>query len=489
MLRHYQTLLGRLYILLDAFMTVLALLVAWVIRFRTNLLPQYGHLDFSTYISILAVAVPVFVIGSGMLGLYGTTRVSRMRRIALQIFKSDVAMALFVIGLLYYDEQLNYSRAVLMMFVGLTWLFVFVGRYAIRLVMEYARRHGLNQKYLLLIGMTNTTQIFLRSLHHQMELGYQVLGYLETEGEQRQLSTMPTESSDLYVANEVAVARAEASLSIPCLGSVLDLDKILSEHIVDHVVMTMQGSDGHTLRHVMAVAELHGVHAMLVPDFIEILPSRPRFDEFAGLPIIDTHYTPLDEALNIVIKRAFDLAFSLLVLIVGSSVLLLIALVVKLSSPGPVFFVQERLGKNRRRFMMYKFRTMYHSDADGENEGWTVPRDPRRTPIGRLLRRTSLDELPQFYNVLRGDMSVIGPRPERPNFAEKFRDDVPRYMIKHRVRPGITGWAQVNGLRGDTSIEDRIEYDLRYIEEWSFGWDLRIVLLTLVRGFRDKNAY
>ena len=491
MLRHYQALLGRLYILLDAAMTVLALLIAWAIRFKTDILPQQGHLHFSTYISILAVAVPVFLIGSGILGLYGTTRVSRMRRIAFQIFKSDVAMALFIIGLLYYEEQLNYSRAVLGIFVALTFVFVFVGRYVVRLLMEYARSRGFNQKYLLLIGMTNTTQIFLRSLHHQMELGYQVLGYLTTETDQGSISTSSSKMSDLYDIEDVAVTTelTENMPTLQCLGSVKDLDKVLNEHIIDHVVMTMTGTDGHVLRHVMATAESHGVHAMLVPDFIEILPSRPRFDEFAGLPIIDTHYTPLDEAINIVIKRAFDIMFSLLVLVIGSPVLLLIAMLVKLSSPGPIIFSQERLGKNRRRFMMYKFRTMYHSDPVGENEGWTVPGDPRRTPIGRFLRRTSLDELPQFYNVLRGDMSVIGPRPERPVFAEQFRDDIPRYMIKHRVRPGITGWAQVNGLRGDTSIEDRIEYDLRYIEEWSFGWDLRIVGLTILRGFRDKNAY
>ncbi len=491
MLRNNQAILIRLYILLDTAMTTLALLVAWVIRFKTDLLPQQDHLHFSNYISILAVAVPVFLIGSGMLGLYGTTRISRLLSIAVQILKSDVAMALFVIGILYYEKQLNYSRAVLIMFVLFTWVFVFSGRLTVRSIMGYARSRGFNQKYLLLIGMTNTTQIFLRSLQHQMELGYQVIGYLTTEKDDM-LSTKNTiEMSNLYEMDNVAVTE-ELEEEIPllqCLGSVKNLDDVLHEHIVDHVVMTMRGTDGQVFRQVMEVAESHGVHALLVPDFIEILPSRPRFDEFAGLPIIDTRYTPLDEVINIVIKRTFDIVFSILILMVGSPILLFIALLLKISYPGPVIFVQERLGKNRRRFKMYKFCTMYHSDSAGENEGWTVPGDQRRTPIGRFLRRTSLDELPQFFNVLRGDMSVIGPRPERPFYAEQFRGDIPRYMIKHRVRPGITGWAQVNGLRGDTSIEERIEYDLHYIEEWSFGWDMRIIALTILRGFRDKNAY
>jgi hypothetical protein len=281
-----------------------------------------------------------------MFGLYGITRVSRMRRIALQIFKSDMAMALFNIGHLYYEEQFNYSRIVLAVFVVFTWVFVFAGRYAVRMLMEYAHSRGLNQKKLHLIGMTNTTQIFLQSLHRQTELGYQVLGYLTTELDQGRISTSPRRCS-ISTISRMWRWRANWQRSRPhCLGAV----KVLSEHIIDHVVMTMTGTDGHVLRHVIAVAESHGVHAILVPDFIEILPSRPRFDEFVGLPIIDTHYTTLDEAINIVIKRTFDIVFSLLVLMIGSPVLLLIVLLVKFSSPRCVIYAQERLEKNRRRF-------------------------------------------------------------------------------------------------------------------------------------------
>ncbi|MCL6446039.1 MAG: exopolysaccharide biosynthesis polyprenyl glycosylphosphotransferase, partial [Alicyclobacillus sp.] len=238
------------------------------------------------------------------------------------------------------------------------------------------------------------------------------------------------------------------------------------------------------------------------------------------IPLIDTRYVPLDDAMNAALKRAFDIVFSLLVLIGLSPLFLAIAIAVKLSSPGPVIYVQPRVGKNRRVFKMYKFRTMYWNghtgeavaetacasssdacateeratnsgdeDTGGTDTGWTVPNDPRRTRFGAFLRRTSLDELPQFWNVLIGDMSVIGPRPERPNFVEQFKDEIPRYMVKHRVRPGITGWAQVHGWRGDTSIAERIQYDLEYIENWSLGLDLKIILRTIRDGFVHENAY
>lgn len=489
MLHRDQAFFGRMLLLLDAAMIMAALLVAWMLRFKTGFFPIHRPLAFSTYFSVLLAAIPVFISAAAIFGLYGPLRIGRMRDLVRQIFKSDMIMGLVVIGLLYFYKQENYSRAVLGLFVVFAWGFVLFGRYLIRTILVYERWRGVNQRIILFIGMSNSTRIFINSLHQHMELGYRMLGYLNVPTEFDETSTSFTDSADLLHHDEEAVSLAETPVVIPCLGSLVELDKILGEQIVDHVVMTLQGSDSKVIRHVMSVSEMHGVHALLVPDFIEILPRRPRFDEFAGLPIIDTRYTPLDETVNMLTKRLFDMIFSLFVLIVTSPLLIVIALLVKLSSPGPIVFRQERLGKSRRRFTMYKFRTMYQDNPKREVAGWTIPNDPRRTPIGRYLRRLNLDELPQFFNVLRGDMSVIGPRPERPNYAEAFREDIPRYMIKHRVRPGITGWAQVNGLRGDTSVEERIEYDLSYIEGWTFSWDLRIIGLTLLRGFFDKNAY
>lgn len=466
MLRHYQSLLSKLYLVLDAVTVVVALVIAWVIRFKAPFLPHYPGYTFGIYMSILPEALAVFLLSESILGMYGTTRTSRMSSIALAQGKSVIAMLLVIMSILYFTKQVHYSLLVLLLFIVGTWIFGMAGRVIVRLVMRIARKNGFNRKYILLVGMTKATHRFLHHVSMHQDMGYHVLGYLTSQ-----------RADELQPPQDVA-----------CLGSIAQLDDVLREHIIDHLFFTLPSDDSQLILSLMEVAESHGVHAMLVPNFLDILPSRPKFDEFAGLPIVDTRYIPLDDALNTMIKRLFDIVFSILVLTIGSPLLLILALLVRLSSSGPILYKQQRLGRNRRTFTMYKFRTMYPSQ-DEDHPGWTVPQDPRCTTIGQFLRSTSLDELPQFFNVLRGDMSVIGPRPEQPYYVEQFREDVPRYMIKHRVRPGITGWAQVNGLRGDTSISDRIEYDLRYIENWSLTWDLRIVGLTIWKGFRHKNAY
>ncbi len=534
MLRRYQSLLGKLYATLDGIVVILALLTAWLIRFRTPLLPQYLALPFSVYMSILIYAIPSFIAGAALFGLYGTTRNSSWRILGSQLAKASMFMVLVIMSVLFFDKQVHYSRAVLIFFVGLSWCMSLFARVVLQRVLRSARKRGLNRKYLVFVGATKATNRFLDHIHLHPEFGFSALGYAAITG---CASSKLEEGAASDAPLPDGPQRSGSAAGLPYLGTVHELDKILSEHIVDHLVLTVAPDESHWLPHILRIAESHGVHAIFVPDFLGILPAKPRIEEFAGLPIIDPDYTPLDEAVNVMFKRTFDIVFSTCVLVLGSPILALIALLVRLSSPGPVVYSQERLGKNRRPFRMYKFRTMWlrggsaavgssvssSEDAPGGtqgaalsmpaltalqsfhalavatpsaaqegytmHEGWTVANDPRRTPIGKFLRSTSLDELPQFWNVLRGDMSVIGPRPERPQFVEQFRGDVPMYMLKHRVRPGITGWAQVNGLRGDTSIEERIQYDLRYIEEWSFVWDMRIVALTVVKGFRNRNAY
>ena len=521
-LRNHQSFLSKLYVLQDACLVGVALVAAWLLRFRTDILPQYHALSFHAYISILFFAVPAFIVASAFLGMYGTTRTSNLRHVALQLFKAAAIMALVVMSMLFFDKEVHYSRAVLGAFVSLAWFFALSGRYAVRRIMRTLRAKGFNRKYLLLVGVSESALRFVENLELHDELGYHVIGFFDQYASARAIA-MDFLADDQAAAHHLSQELCDHGLLR--LGDLDDLDQALNQYIVDHVVLALPNDSSKVLQRMLTTVESHGAHAMLVPDFVDILPSRPRFDEFAGLPIIDTRYAPLDDIVNASIKRAFDIVFSLLVLVVLSPVFAVIAIAVKMSSPGPAIYSQERLGKNKRSFQMYKFRTMRHEEendggSDGDGDGrsdsdnnrenrsdsdgsigigiggvglgvarWTVPNDPRRTSVGRILRRTSLDELPQFWNVLKGEMSVIGPRPERPMFVERLRDDIPRYMIKHRVRPGITGWAQVNGLRGDTSIEDRIEYDLRYIEHWTLGWDMRIALLTCVKGFRNRNAY
>lgn len=481
MLRRHQAFFGRLYMALDMILLMVAFIGAWLIRFRTPLLPQYPALPFADYSVLMLFSIPGYLLFAAFLGLYGTMRTDGLRFVAMQLIKSVVAMTVWEMSIAYFNKQFEYSRAVVVIYGVFAIMFLFAGRLAVRSVLKKLRSKGYNQKFVVFVGVKDSTVAFIERIMNQPELGYQVLGYV-LELEDRAVATEDTYHWD-------QLTRKLADRGVHCLGTLRELDEIVSRSIIDHLVVTLSDATDRELIRVLGIASSHGVHAILVPHFLDLLTSRPRFDEFAGIPIVDTHYTPLDEMANALVKRVFDLAFSIAILTIGSPLFLLIAVLVKMTSHGPVFFAQERVGKNRRTFRMYKFRTMYANSSEEAYEKWTTPDDPRRTLVGRFLRSTSLDELPQFFNVLRGDMSIIGPRPERPYFVDHFRQDIPKYMLKHRVRPGITGWAQVNGLRGDTSIEDRIEYDLHYIEDWTFSLDVRIVILTIAKGLHNRNAY
>ena len=229
------------------------------------------------------------------------------------------------------------------------------------------------------------------------------------------------------------------------------------------------------------------MHTKFIPDYQNVIPTVPYIEDMEGLPIINIRHVPLTEPVNAFAKRLMDIIGSLFAIVLFSPVMIITAVLIKATSKGPVIFSQERVGLHNRTFRMYKFRSMYVQQPDEERTKWTTRGDPRVTPVGHIIRHTNIDEMPQFFNVLKGDMSLVGPRPERPQFVEKFREEIPRYMIKHQVRPGITGWAQVNGYRGDTSIQKRIEHDLYYIENWTMGLDLKILFMTIFKGF--KNAY
>lgn len=273
------------------------------------------------------------------------------------------------------------------------------------------------------------------------------------------------------------------------LGSLGNLEIILPENKLDEIAITLSLKDYDYLERIVGICEKSGVHTKFIPDYNSLIPSKPYTEDLMGLPVINIRYVPLTNMGNKLIKRVVDIAGSLFGIIVTSPVMLLAALLVKLTSPGPVIFRQERVGLHNRPFYMYKFRSMEQQKPTEEKKAWTVRDDPRVTRVGKLLRRTSLDELPQLFNILKGDMSLVGPRPERPLFVEKFKEEIPRYMVKHQVRPGLTGWAQVNGLRGDTSIRKRIDYDIYYIENWTLGFDIKIIFMTFFTGFVNKNAY
>jgi len=245
----------------------------------------------------------------------------------------------------------------------------------------------------------------------------------------------------------------------------------------------------YRLEEIVALCEKSGVHTKFIPDYHNIIPTKPYTEDLMGLPVINIRYVPLSNTFNAMVKRIMDVIGSLLCIVLFSPVMLAAVIGIKATSPGPLIYRQTRVGLHNRSFEMYKFRSMEVQSPEQEKKAWTVKDDPRVTPFGKFMRKTSIDELPQLFNVLKGDMSLVGPRPERPFFVEKFREEIPRYMVKHQVRPGMTGWAQVNGFRGDTSIRKRIDCDLYYIENWTLGLDFKILFLTVFKGFVNKNAY
>ena len=273
------------------------------------------------------------------------------------------------------------------------------------------------------------------------------------------------------------------------LGRIDNLEIILPQNRLDEIIITLGLAEYHKLERIVKMCEKSGVHTKFVPDYNKVIPSRAYTEDIQGLPVVNIRRVPLNDPLNRWLKRIVDIFGAIVAIILFSPVMLITAIVIKATAPGPLIFVQERVGLHNRPFKMYKFRSMVVQSEETEKGEWTTQNDPRVTPVGKFIRRTSIDELPQLFNVLKGNMSLVGPRPERPQFVEKFKEEIPRYMIKHQVRPGITGWAQVNGYRGDTSIYKRIEYDLYYIENWTLGLDIKIIILTFVKGFINKNAY
>ena len=334
----------------------------------------------------------------------------------------------------------------------------------LRTALYRIRAGGFNQKHILLIGYSDAARGFIQRVEQNPEWGYHIFGILD---------------DDLEKGSLVG--------DVPVLGELTELRGILAANSLDEIAVTLPLNKYEYLKPVVNICEKSGVHTKFIPDYQNVIPTVPYIEDMEGLPIINIRHVPLTEPVNAFAKRLMDIIGSLFAIVLFSPVMIITAVLIKATSKGPVIFSQERVGLHNRTFRMYKFRSMYVQQPDEERTKWTTRGDPRVTPVGHIIRHTNIDEMPQFFNVLKGDMSLVGPRPERPQFVEKFREEIPRYMIKHQVRPGITGWAQVNGYRGDTSIQKRIEHDLYYIENWTIGLDIKILFMTIFKGF--KNAY
>ena len=459
--------LSRALVIIDAGIIFISYILAWYIRFRTDLLGvSYVGFSFSYYMEALLYIIPLFLVLNYAFGLYVPMMTQRRYREAGNIIKSNLVGFLILILILYFTKQIHFARNMLIIFVVLNIFFDGLARNIIRSIVKKGVRDGKNIKNILLVGYSNSTEEFIDRVIGFPELGYKCIGILDDV----------IENGTQYRGVEV-------------IGKLAALKDILPMNDVDEIAITLGIDQFYRLKEIVAECEKSGVHTKFIPDYYNVIPSKPHTEDLMGLAVVNIRYVPLSNLFLAAVKRMGDIIGSLLCIAVFSPVMLIIVIGIKLSSPGPLIFRQVRVGLHNREFEMYKFRSMKVQNPDEEKKEWTVKGDPRVTKFGKFIRKTSLDEIPQLFNVLKGDMSLVGPRPERPQFVEKFREEIPRYMIKHQVRPGMTGWAQVNGFRGDTSIRKRIDCDLYYIENWSIGLDFKILMMTVFTGFVNKNAY
>lgn len=461
-----QKYFNRLHVWLDALVTILSYITAWWLRLVVFSDEGAGVLSQEIYFGAIIVIVPVYMIMYSVLNLYKSKRYSSGIHEMFDIIRANIVGLGLLFVALYIVNEPNFSRSMLFIFGCLNTLAMILMRYAIRFILRNIRKKGYNIKYILLVGYSRAAEQYIDRIIANPEWGYVVRGILDD-----------------------SVPAGTIYRGVKVVGRIDNLYVVLPENKLDEIAITLSLKDYDRLEELVALCEKSGVHTKFVPDYNSVIPTRPYTEDLYGLPVVNIRHVPLTNTLNWVVKRVVDIIGALVAIILFSPVMLISAILIKASGDGPVIFTQERVGLHNKTFKMYKFRTMRVQDNKDEKKAWTVKDDPRVTKIGKFLRKTSLDEAPQFFNILKGDMSLVGPRPERPYFVDKYKEEIPRYMVKHQVRPGLTGWAQVNGYRGDSSIRKRIDHDIYYIENWTLGFDIKILFLTFFRGFINKNAY
>jgi Undecaprenyl-phosphate glucose phosphotransferase len=461
MLKAHSRVFEQLMLVGDLILVAASWVAAYVIRFYV--IGGVPVRPFENYALQLLPILAVWGVAFKAFDLYRPHRLGSHLAEWLDIAKASTLGVLVLVSIMtFVFRGYDYSRLVIVMFWAMSIAAASFSRAVFREALRVARRRGYNQRYAVVVGGGEPAAEVLRVLRRRPDVGIRVRGLL----------------GDKYETIDGA----------NWLGAPEDIRQVLDAQQIDIVIIALPHGDYPRLTEILNQIGDDPVAIHLVPDIFGLASLRGGIEEFETLPIIHLRESPL-YGWNLVLKRAFDIVVGVAALLLALPIMAVIAAAVRSTSPGPIFYRQERMGLDGRRFQMLKFRTMRRDAESDTGPTWAVPDDPRRTGIGAWLRRSSLDELPQLINVLRGEMSLVGPRPERPGFVDEFRTRIPGYMLRHKVKAGMTGWAQINGWRGNTSLEKRIEYDLYYIERWSLAFDLSILLRTLWRGFTNRNAY
>lgn len=462
-------------LLVDLAMVMLAFFLAYELRLRIPWrMPATNIGPFDSYVGMMVVHALTMVTVFFFYRLYHRQRVLSLIEEASSIFGAVSVGTIISIALtsfFFRDSvvELGYPWTMVMYSWLLTLFLVAVGRFAHSRVQRALQAQGWGADRLLIVGTGDVGQTIWQKVRYTPSLGYRIVGFIKN-------------GSDEEANNPVAAVDA------PILGTIEDIPRVIEEHDVNEVIIALPEAPREQITNIISLCERGRVGIKVYPDLFQIMASQVSIGDLSGLPLLTVRDIAL-RGWRLTLKRAMDIIVSAVALVILSPFMLLVALLIKLDSPGPVFYAQERMGLDAKPFWCLKFRSM-RQDAEAETGPvWAKKDDPRRTRLGAILRRFSIDELPQLINVLVGDMSLVGPRPERPVFVEQFKRSIPRYMERHREKAGLTGWAQVNGLRGDTSIAERTKYDLWYVENWSLWLDIKILIRTIFMAFTDRNAY
>ena len=478
MIRHNR-LLVAFHVVSDALLGLAAFILAYAIRFHTGLIPiTRGLPPLSQYLNVLPFIAVVVPLGFYLQGLYRLRRGrSRVDDFFAVFVGSILAVVFGVVGTLYVQSYVasdsarnigayQVSQLVWAVFIALNVGLTYSSRELMREILERRWRAGIGLKRILMAGSGDLGRLVADKILEHRELGYQIVGFVDDRASGDHLGYR----------------------GLPLLGTIDEAAEITARESVDHLYVALPPEQHVRMLELLELTSREIVDVKVVPDLLQVIALRARLEDLDGVPVININDVPL-QGFNALIKRVIDVAISLSALIVLVLPLALVAALVKLTSRGAVFYRQDRMGLDGKSFSIVKFRSMFDDAERQTGPVWAVRGDPRVTPLGRLMRHSNVDELPQIWNVLVGDMSIVGPRPERPHFVEQFKHKIPQYMLRHKVKAGLTGWAQVNGWRGNTPLEKRIEYDLYYIENWSVRLDLKIIWLTVLRGFFHKHAY
>ena len=473
MIKDNQKTLNRLHILMDAAIIVISFLIAYYLRFYSPIahMPIFNaekgtFYSLKVYAQSLYLLVPLYLFIYNQAKLYTPKRGKGRWTEFYHVTYANFLGLAFYLFFLYMLEEGDISRLFLGMFTAINVILCTAARMSVAQALRIARRRGYNLKHVIIVGYSRASEAYIDRVFANPQWGYYIHGIL---------------------ANNMEVGTSYKK--VPVIGRLDKLEEYLTKMSLDEIAIALSINEYDQLEKVVSICEKSGVHTKFIPDYYSFFPTRPYTEDLYGLPVINIRNVPLTNTFNWVSKRLVDIIGSSIGLLICAVPMLIVALLIKISSKGPIIFSQVRVGKHNKPFKMYKFRSMRLQPEEEEEKAWTTNNAPRVTKIGKFIRRTSIDELPQLFNIFKGDMSLVGPRPERPQFVEQFIEIIPRYMIKHQVPPGLTGWAQINGYRGDTSITKRIEHDLYYIENWTLGFDFKIMFLTIFKGFINKNAY